>query len=188
VAHGILWMNLIDVWEPSLELVVPIPNKTSSSTCVKGWKFSNLRFFGLQCTSHPASCSSVDSSKPSQLVGETHLVPLSITNLKHLFHLEDIYPQHELHNWHSNHATHRNIHFGLPPWGNVVPFYNIHSFEFCLTMDLLDGIITWNWRLLKLLSRHPSNIIKVWWKKGGLYDIEKVMGRPYLCISCFVDT
>jgi hypothetical protein len=46
-----------------------------------------------------------------------------------------------------------------------VPFYNIHSFEFYLDMDLLDGTITWNWRLLKVFSKHHSNIIKSLMKK-----------------------
>jgi hypothetical protein len=91
---------------------------------------------------HGFMCSLMDSLKLGQLVGETHLVLFAITNLEHLFHLGDIYPQCWLHDYHNNHATHRSVHLGLPRWGNVVPLYNIHSFEFCLVMDLLDGTIT----------------------------------------------
>ncbi len=125
MAHGIHWMNLIDVMETKLGVGCSHPRQNIFFNMC--WR---LRFFGLQYTTHLASCSLVDSSKPGQLVGETQFVLLSITNMEHLFHLEDIYLQCWLHDWHNNHATHRNAHLGLPPWGNVVLIYNIHSFEF----------------------------------------------------------
>ncbi len=150
---------------PSLELVVPIPNKSSSSTCVRRSRFFKLEI--LWSTMHiPPSFMFVSGLLKTWPIvwGDTPCSSLHnqpgtlVPSWRYLL-------QHQLHDGHNNHATHRNVHLGLPPWGNVVPFYNIHSFEFYLDMDLLDGTITWNWRLLKVFSKHHSNIIKSLMKK-----------------------